>query len=304
LRDRDTFRVMSLERWETASVRPENLFEFAQSHASSLWGLDSADPYESLMLRRYFIVREALVWELLNSPEHASTLRSLIGAWNVKYLVTPKSAHPNDWVKVYESARAITWRNPSVLPRAFLVGNIVPERIQEREEWVDLARRRQGRYADMVRDWQTRVAESEIVDNILADSVNYATTAVVAGEELPRVEPLGAGATVLSSKAENNEMRFAVVTERPAFLVVANNDYPGWSAKVNGNDTPVRRTNWVMSGVFVPAGRSDVVLRFRTPGLNRGMAVSALALILVLLALAWQSRGAKMRPHVREGYVS
>jgi hypothetical protein len=255
------------------------------------------------MLRRYFIVREALVWELLNSPEHASKLRSLIGAWNIKYLVTPKSAHPNDWVKVHESARAITWRNPSALPRAFLVGNIVTERIQEREEWVDLARRRQGRYADMVRDWQTRVAESEIVDNILADSVDYATTAVVAGEQLPGVELLSAGAAVLSSKAENDQMRFAVSTERPAFLVVANNDYPGWSAKVNGRDTPVRRTNWVMSGVFVPAGRSAVVFQFRTPGLNRGIAVSAFTLVLVLLALAWQSRAAKVQTHAKEGYV-
>ena len=55
--------------------------------------------------------------------------------------------------------------------------------------------------------------------------------------------------------------------------------------------------------IEVDLGRSEVVFRFRTPGLNRGMAVSALALLLVLLALAWQSRAAKLQTHVREGYV-
>jgi arylsulfatase A-like enzyme len=286
-RDPEIFRVMSLERWETASVRPENLRDFMQSHASSLWGIDSADPYESLMLRRYFIVREAMVFELLNSPAAASKLRSYLGALNIKYLVTPKTAHPADWIPVTASARAVTWRNPLAQPRAFLVGSVLPERIEERAEWEDYARRRQGRYPDMVRDWQTRVAESEIVDNILADSVDYARTAIVAGDDLPRLEPLGQSAAVLSSSYANDVMRFTVNTDRPAFLVVGNNYYPGWTATVNGAPTAVRRADWVLSGVFVPAGRSEIVLRFRTPGLQAGMAVTGLALLLVLLTLAW-----------------
>ncbi len=133
-RDDDQFRIMSLEQWEVAGPRNETITEFAQVHASSLWGIDSADQYESLMLRRYFLVREGLTFELLDSPESVSRLQEFLGALNVKYVIAPASKTLNGWEKVYESPRASTWRNPWIQPRAFLVWNVIPEQLKERAE--------------------------------------------------------------------------------------------------------------------------------------------------------------------------
>lgn len=287
-RDHQTFRIMSLERWESTAIRNEDLFEFAQSHTTSLWGIDTADPYEALMLRRYFMVREALAYELLTSPESALQLRSFLGALNVKYVIAPRAVMLNGWDAVYETQRARTWRNPSILPRAFLVGRVIPERIEQREEWVDRARRRQGRYPDMVRSWESRVEDSQIIDNVLAESVDYANTAIVEAVQLPKLDLAEPAASVVAAPAKAGEMRFSVTTAKPQLLVISNNYYPGWTATVNGEPTPIYRTNWIVSGVLVPAGRSEVVLRFATPGLRTGVAVSLATLFAVIVVLIRQ----------------
>lgn len=292
-RDASRFRIMSLELWETDAPRNENIFEFAQVHASSLWGIDSADPYESLMLRRYFMVHEALSYELLMTPGSASQLQGYVGALNVKYVIAPAQVEMDGWVKVHESARARTWQNPSALPRAWLVSDLIPERLEVRDDWIERARQRQGRYPDMVRDWSTRMAESMILDNILERPVDYSRSAVVAGSQLPspgRADPM---ATVVEQPTLPDVIHYTVDTREPAFLVISSNYYPGWTATVNDVATPIHRTNWVMSGLLVPAGRSEVVLRFRTPGLRAGITVSLVTLLLTLGTLgALRRRGA------------
>jgi hypothetical protein len=294
-RDDQTFRIMSLERWESASTRLQDVFEFALTHASSLWGIDSADPYESLMLRRYFMVHEALSYELLTSPAAARQLQGLLGALNVKYVISPRAVTLEGWDRVFETPRSVTWRNPTIKPRAFLVGRVLPERIVQREEWVDRARKRQGRYPDMVKSWDSRVADSQIIDNVLADSVDYTTTALVAAQQMPVLTGPDSTATLVNGPAQGNALHFSVTAARPQLLVVSNNYYPGWTARVNGEPAPIYRTNWVASGLLVPAGRSEVVLRFSTPGLKKGTVVSLVTLVLILAALRWENRRARAR---------
>jgi hypothetical protein len=292
LQDTEMFRVMALETWERAGPRNETIFSFLHVHTSGLWGIESADPYESLMLRRYFMVHEGLHWELLNRPESAPRLRRYIGALNVKYVLAPAALDLEGWEPVYQATRVRIWSNPLWLPRAFLVSRVVPEHIEERDEWVDLARKRQGRYADMVVDWSTRVADSQIVDNIFHSEIDYGTTAIVAGPPFPQLGEVDLTAAVSLLPAGVDEMRFHVTTRTPGFLVIASTYYPGWSATVDGVATPIYRTNWVMSGVFVPAGGGEVVLRFSTPGLKAGAVLSGGAVLLVCAGLvALRRRG-------------
>lgn len=78
--------------------------------------------------------------------------------------------------------------------------------------------------------------------------------------------------------------RFAFEHATPGVLVVADADYPGWRATVNGSAAPIFRVNGMFRGVSVPAGAVEVEMEFAPASFAFGAAVSALALV-VLIAL-------------------
>jgi hypothetical protein len=81
------------------------------------------------------------------------------------------------------------------------------------------------------------------------------------------------------------ERRFHVTTDAPAYLVLAETWYPGWSATVNGAPAPILRANLAFQAVAVPAGESEVVFRYRINDFGGGAAISAGALIAALILL-------------------
>jgi hypothetical protein len=87
-----------------------------------------------------------------------------------------------------------------------------------------------------------------------------------------------------------NSIELHVHSSAPAILVVAEAWSPGWRAKVNGVSTEVLPANVWMRAVRVPAGESQVELRYVEPDLARGAAISMGAL-LVLGAIGWRLGG-------------
>lgn len=79
----------------------------------------------------------------------------------------------------------------------------------------------------------------------------------------------------------------------PGLLVVAEAWYPGWRATVNGAPAPCVAANAWMRAVPVPAGRSRVVLSFRSRYLALGAAVSLGTLALLLAAAAGVRAGGR-----------
>lgn len=288
--DRDRFRIMSLISWGEYTPRNEDLREFMQSCTCTIWGIDSADDYSSLMLKRHFVVREAAIWELLNSPESAEKLAGFLGALNVKYVVAPRSVSLPGWEIVHQTSRAATWRNPAFLPRAFLVGEATPENIKVNNGWSEGSARRLERYRRTVSSWGTRLEEAHLLDHIMSRRIDYRTTAVVNGRELPALSGLDPESEVRAVTEQANRMTFAIKTRKPALLVISNNYYPGWAATVNGQPAHLYRANWVGMGVLVPAGRSEVVLRFVTPGFRAGLLVTVASLALTIAGLVIAAR--------------
>jgi hypothetical protein len=303
-KERDPFRVMSLIPDDRGLNRNRDLSEFLQADTSALWGIDSADVFFSLFSKRYFALREAIVWELLHSSEAGRNLAGFLGGLNVKYVVAPNSVELRDWKRVYQTARASTWQNPAFLPRAFLVGKVVSKNIQVDNQKVQESIKRMDRYYKMVSNWGTRMEDAQIVDNIMADGIDYRTTAVVEGAGLPQLNGNIGKSEVISRPQETDKMSFEVNSDNPALLVISNNYYPGWSATVNGQPAKIFRTNYTSMGILVPKGHSEVVLDFVTPGFRLGAVISAISIVLCavgLLAprmreLSWAvSRGRKMR---------
>jgi uncharacterized membrane protein YfhO len=82
---------------------------------------------------------------------------------------------------------------------------------------------------------------------------------------------------------------------RPALLVLTDSWFPGWKAKVNGEELPVERVDYVIRGVPIPAGESRVEFTYEPASWRAGWIVSGLALLVILAAtgIGWRrSRGA------------
>ena len=205
-----------------------------------------------------------------------------MGALNVKYVIAPHSINLPGWEKVYETEHASTWRNPSFLPRAYLVGEVVPEDSEVHADWTERSARRLDRYRRMVSDWGSRLKDAQIVDQILTRSINFRTTAVVEGNELPALSGLDPQAEVRIMPTNSDTMKFQVQTGKPGLLVIASSFYPGWTARINGQPAHIYRTNWLTMGVLVPPGKNEIVLDFVTPGFRLGLVVTTLSLAILL----------------------
>ncbi|HET7712849.1 MAG TPA: YfhO family protein, partial [Thermoanaerobaculia bacterium] len=86
-------------------------------------------------------------------------------------------------------------------------------------------------------------------------------------------------------------LRFETASTVPALLVIGEIHYPGWEATIDGAAATIHRTNFLLRGVFVPAGRHTVEMRYRAPGLRNGALVS----LATLLLIGFGSRSKRLR---------
>ncbi|MEO8393237.1 MAG: YfhO family protein, partial [Chloroflexota bacterium] len=70
--------------------------------------------------------------------------------------------------------------------------------------------------------------------------------------------------------------------ERDSWLVLADTDYPGWHASVDGVETPIYRANLNFRAIQVDAGTHDVRFDYRPDWLLPGALVSAISLLIAL----------------------
>jgi hypothetical protein len=177
-----------------------------------------------------------------------------LAAANVGYVVSlAPLVHPN--LREVHRGSALIYENTAALPRAYLV----PE--------VESVPREQLLGAMIAADWDPRQ---------LAFVPDDARVALPGG-------PLDGDAEVVAHEPDRVVVRARA--DRPALLVLADNDYPGWQVTVNGVEAELVRTNHTFRGVVVGAGESEVVFEFRPTLLYVGFYIY-LAGFALLLAYA------------------
>ena len=98
--------------------------------------------------------------------------------------------------------------------------------------------------------------------------------------------PPDATGTVTIERDDAERVHLRVRAGSPGFLVLTDQDYPGWSVTVNGAPAPVLAANHAFRAVPVPGGESTVVWAYRPLTLWLGAAVSLTALAVVIALLA------------------
>ena len=101
-------------------------------------------------------------------------------------------------------------------------------------------------------------------------------------------------ATVNSRDRGYNWMTFDVsVGDAGGFLVTGENFYPGWKAYIDGDETEIFKTDFVLMGIKVPPGNHTIEFRFQPRSVLVGMigSISGIVIwILLMLIVSWIHR--------------
>ena len=132
-----------------------------------------------------------------------------------------------------------------------------------------------------------------------------------AGAGTQSEDPAAAG-TVVRAQRGVNTVALEVNAEKAAWVVLPDAWAEGWSATVNGADTPVVRVNYYQRAVQVQPGISTIAMRYRPPGFVAGAVLSTLSWALALGSLAalslraawWRRRSARRRLQFEDQLVA
>ncbi len=91
--------------------------------------------------------------------------------------------------------------------------------------------------------------------------------------------------TVTGIVDDSGSIRVNVETETGGWLVLADTDYPGWVATIDGQTAEIQRANLTFRAVEVPAGADEVRFEYRPGWLVPGLAVSLISLVVMVLLL-------------------
>ena len=84
-----------------------------------------------------------------------------------------------------------------------------------------------------------------------------------------------------------------IARREQAWLVAAQTWYPGWKARLNGEETPVLRANYAFQAVEIPPGSWTLELSFEPQSWRLGLWIAGLAAGLGALGLALERRAHK-----------
>lgn len=96
-------------------------------------------------------------------------------------------------------------------------------------------------------------------------------------------------AQVTIQRYEPQRIELATRNSADGFLVLSENYYAGWIARIDGTETPVYRTDYSLRGIVVPAGNHQIEFLYRPQSLRQGF-LAALTGLLLLPGFAAMSR--------------
>ena len=77
--------------------------------------------------------------------------------------------------------------------------------------------------------------------------------------------------------------KFRATLESPGLVVLADTFYPGWRLTIDGRPASILRANRLMRAAAVPAGTHSLVYTYAPLSVSLGAALSAAALVALLL---------------------
>ncbi len=100
----------------------------------------------------------------------------------------------------------------------------------------------------------------------------------------PRADGRDAG-TVRIVSYKPNQIKMQADLNRAALVIASEIFYPGWEAEVDGYEAPLLEADYILRAIPIPAGRHDIVMRFRPRVFRWGLFTSLLSIVAVISGL-------------------
>ncbi|MFH0952505.1 MAG: YfhO family protein [Patescibacteria group bacterium] len=116
--------------------------------------------------------------------------------------------------------------------------------------------------------------EQTIINELTHDFEQLRTTGLITGrldwEDQP--SSIESQIDVISYQPEKFELSYAV--DQPSILVINDNYYPGWQARIDDGKEEIFPINHYMRGIKVPAGQHQVIITYRPLSFYLGLIIS------------------------------
>jgi uncharacterized membrane protein YfhO len=104
------------------------------------------------------------------------------------------------------------------------------------------------------------------------------------------------------TKFDNDEIEYTADCKGPQFAVFSEVYYPyGWNAYLDGKKTEYVRTDYVLRGMSVPAGKHTIKFVFEPSSYKKGITLSYISSFLVAIFvlggffMAWREKKRKLK---------
>lgn len=253
--------------------------------ANALWGVESVNGFDSLMLRRvdeasghgmptYGGVRGPAVY---NAPQFRRFM-DLLGA---RYVLSPSGGggdlDPGRYRRVFRDASVDVFENVAALPRFFAVPTAL--RVSAAEALASLG---SGVVAGRAFD-PRGLALVEMADQEALQPCQQALLRAPPATPNP-----SADVALLPSGAA--DVRLRVRSAQAGLLLHGTNHADGWTAWVDGERAPLHRVDGFVQGACVPAGDHEVSFRYEPRSFRIGAAISLGSLLALAAWPVWLRR--------------
>jgi hypothetical protein len=291
-------RMTEMNRWERDTLFPKYQLPVGISLVESYGSLKSLDYQVFLDMAKVAGVKQP---DGATLP-HSAALRLL----GTEELLVPESYHPGFAERIEPTAEAAEkwpenaslWRMKRTMPRAWVVHEalVLPPLREAKNMAVAEARTFEVLFTGThSRDFSRLAVVESAAPLQLVPIADSTSPAEDANAERATDDAQEACAITLY---EPQRVRIEATLARPGLLVFSDVLEPGWIAQVETKDAsdsvtrelPILRTNRVMRGVELPAGKHVLEFRYRPASFYRGSAVSMLSwlAVAIALALAWR----------------
>jgi hypothetical protein len=207
-----------------------------------------------------------------NTPLHLASFEAFeanVPEWrrwqllNVHYVLSERDLDGAGLTRVFPSGDPVEGR-----VRVYAVGDPLPR------AWVVHA-------AEVISD------EDEVLARLSSDEFDLRRAAVVAEPlDVPLSRASDASTAQVTAFAPNR-ITVEVDTADQGLLILSEVYYPGWRASVDDAPTRLIRADAVLRGISVPEGHHTVHVWYTPPATRLGLAISGLALVLVVGIGGW-----------------
>jgi hypothetical protein len=259
----------------------------AQEMLIESWGMvyDIADinGFNSLQPRRYTDYLfgpdvSDVSYGYLSNEQLLQPESPILSVLNVKYVLVPNGIEPrigHSFRLVYANQDVRVYENTQVYPRAYFVNSVRAE-----------------------------PDARAVLRIVTAAGFDGRELALVESAQPPALGAVSPGATldqVTFTRYRPNQSILMTSTTTQRFLVLSEMYFPGWHAYVDGEETPIYRTNYLFRGIVVPPGQHTISFVYRPASLLFGAAISTPALLVVVgLFIRWWRTSASSNQYVTQ----